>query len=496
MPNILTQRAPSRRANSDSKTTEWNPIVVREGRARWRGARAFWLALAYAGFLSAVLWFCYSDSQRRSSFGGSGMDSIGAAAQLGHELFGVLCWCQLGAWLLLAPLLTASSISGERQKGLLEGLLLSRLLPSQIVRGKWASALGLIVLLQLAGLPVAAVCFVMGGVSPGEFVGAFAIQLATACCGAAIGVLFSAQSRTNNDSASGAIFGVLLWLLATGIACLFRNIDGYIAIFSECIHLLAAANPIAAMVQLLAPMPQSNGTMPLGLWSALFGVGCGWMLAVAGMALLSMWCLHRAGKILSRSPKRFDQPGASQAAASTCNSLASSAESQEREEFLYAGNMRPQTRPESSPSRPDERWEMPILNRIIFGNAMLRRELSHLWRWPTMSWREKMWVTLLLLFFGLVAIGILYAIFDSARNARDTWPVILTIYGIAGAVLCAARPASSIAHERECGMWQSLNLTMLSPQQITAAKIAGPIVAACGYGFGAWIFLLLAAWQG
>lgn len=499
---MISQKThPARRAQAQQqvqwaralRAREWNPVVVREGRARWRGARAFWLALAYASFLGLVLWWSYSHPNGpRVVDAETPNEALGAAAQLGHELFGVLSYCQLGAWLLLAPILTCSALSGERQKGLLEGLLLSRLSTFQIVRGKWASALGLIVLLQLAGLPVLAVCFLLGGVSPGELIGAFAIQLATACCGAACGLASSSYSRNNSDAASGAIALVLVWLLASGAFYpALSSSSGNAPVANEWVLLATGTNPIVAMVMLLSPAPLGSSLSSLGMWSVFFAWGCGWMVSVLGMALLTLWHLWRASRVLLRSPEKFDEPpSARPAAASTYAPPASSMAASEGWEQRLA---------ESAPrayGRPPGRWQMPVLERIVFGDAMMRRELSLLWRWPCLSGSEHAGMCLLVLMLCGLALMTLISLFISPGSARDVWWGLLSVYGIAGALLCAARPASSIAHEREGGLWQSLHLTLLSPLQVAEAKTSAPIVACLGYGSPAWIFLILSAWQG
>ncbi len=477
---------------------EWNPVVVREGRVRWRGARAYWLALGYACFLALVLWWSYNSSLSfLSTQDQTPMDALGTAAQLGHDLFKVLCFCQLGAWLLLAPILTAASISGERQKGLLEGLLLSRLRPEQIVYGKWVSALSLIVLLQLAGLPVMAVCFLLGGVSPGEVIGALAILLSAAGCGAACGIASSSCSRNNSDAASGAIVSVVGWMLGTGMAYIALRGSGYIPLVNEAVLLIVGANPIVSMIMLFSPLPSSGGNQfEFGLWRVLMASGCGWMFSVAGMGLLSALLLKHAGQVLRRSPERFDEPPVvSRAAASTyrptTSSMADMAQGEAHQ--LEVGHLR---RPQLGHIRPEGSWQMPILERIVFGSAMMQRELTLLWRWPLLSENEKSGAGVLVLFLFLFVCAGLNGIFESQSSAQGVWSVLLMLYGVAGALLCAARPASSIAREREGGLWQGLSLTLLSPSQVTSAKVLAPIVAALGYGGLACLFLVLAAWNG
>ena len=477
------------------RASGWNPVVIREGRARWRGARAFWLALGYAGFLAFTLWWSYSSSQRHEDLSGSAMDSIGTAARLGHELFAMLCYCQVGAWLLIAPALTASSLAGEREKGLLEGLLLSHLTPAQIVRGKMASALGLIVLLALAGLPVLAVCFLLGGVSPGEFVGALAIQLATAVCGASIGIASSSLHRRSGAAGSGALGSTMLWMLMTGIALgalgtstLSGNNTTALSTF---LILVAFSNPFLAVAALSSPLASVRGAWDPGLWSVFFESGYGWAISILGMALLSAWKLRQARVVLSRSPEKFDEPPSmARVLASTSTSTCTAPAAPSTEPKLKVRER------EGLDSTGGSYWQMPILGRIVFGNALMRRELTSSWRWAELSVHAEISLTLgvlALMCLSWLAIG---QIFDGRSSAQAMWWGLVMVYGIMGSVVCAVIPATNIMREREAGIWEALRLTLLSPLEVAGAKVGALIVACLGYGSAGWIFLVLAAWRG
>lgn len=489
-------RVDSRRESQSERAfaaRAWNPIVVREGRARWRGARAFWLALGYASFLAFTLWWNYSASQQYAS-GGSGMDSIGTAARLGHDLFAMLCYCQVGAWLLIAPALTASSLAGEREKGLLEGLLLSHLTPAQIVRGKLVSALGLIVLLALAGLPVLAVCFLLGGVSPGEFFGALAIQLSTAVCGASIGLASSSLHRRSSAAGSGAIGSTMGWMLATGIALGALSaaaVSGNSTYgLSSLLNLIALSNPFLAVAALTSPARSASGSWDPGVWGVFFESGYGWAVSILGMALLSAWRLRQARVVLSRSPEKFDEPPSmARALANTFPAPTSSLSEAE-------ARARQRAEREALDSTGGSYWQMPILGRLIFGNALMRRELASAWRWTALSVRTEISLTLgvlALMYVSWLAVG---QIFEGRASAEAVWWGLMLVYGITGGVFCTVSPATGIRREREAGVWEALRLTLLTPAQVAGAKIGAPIVACLGYGALGWAFLVLAAWRG
>ena len=137
---------------------ELNPIVTREVLARWRHFRSFGLLFAYSALLSAMVGIIYASGSRSET-----------AAHRGHDLFVALTIGQVVGWMMLAPGLTATSIAGEREQGLLEAVQLSHLSGIRIAWGKLLSALFLVGLMLLVPLPIIAICFFTGGVSPAEF---------------------------------------------------------------------------------------------------------------------------------------------------------------------------------------------------------------------------------------------------------------------------------------------------------------------------------------
>ena len=180
-------------------STLGNPIFTREARSRFRAPHAFALLLLYAALLALVTVFLYDATFGTPQIGAMVYTGpTGYAPQfaqktpdvLGRELFFKLALAQLLAWMLLAPALAATSLSGERERGLLEGVQLSHLAPRQIVGGKLAAVLSQIALLFPITLPMFATCFLLGGVAPAELFTALALQLSTAVFGASLGLFF------------------------------------------------------------------------------------------------------------------------------------------------------------------------------------------------------------------------------------------------------------------------------------------------------------------
>lgn len=169
--------------------------MIKELRGRMRGKRAFVVLTIYAGLLSAfasAIYLLYS----------SAADDIGGppGQVLGKIVFGGVVITELLLVCFVTPALTASAISGERERQTLD-LLRTTLLPARsLIAGKLFSALSYIVLLIIAGVPLQSLAFFLGGVTPEEVVLSVVLLLVTALTFAVGGLFFSALSRTTLGS--------------------------------------------------------------------------------------------------------------------------------------------------------------------------------------------------------------------------------------------------------------------------------------------------------
>ncbi len=143
-----------------------NPVLVRELRAGLRSVRAFALLAIYVALLGAIVTVSFPANFQ--------IELTGDGGARGQGLFWTLVWGQVGLILLLIPALSTGALAQERERQTLEPLLLSPLTPLQIVWGKAGGVLSIVGLLLLASLPLTSLCFLLGGVSPGMLVAAYA----------------------------------------------------------------------------------------------------------------------------------------------------------------------------------------------------------------------------------------------------------------------------------------------------------------------------------
>lgn len=139
----------------------WNPIVKKDLQVAARSMRLCWGLFAYEAvltmmFLLALLMIqdsadnIYSDGNIYSSL---------------VYLFPVLAVAQVCIVALTVPILTASSISGEKERQTFDIMLTTCMSPFSIVLGKVFSAVLRILFFVAASTPIMALSFVVGGMS-------------------------------------------------------------------------------------------------------------------------------------------------------------------------------------------------------------------------------------------------------------------------------------------------------------------------------------------
>ncbi len=169
------------------------PVVQRELRESARLPITHWLRVSGAALGTLAIW---------------GISNDALISAIGVEIFtklDVLLTCVI---LFLLPALTADSIARERREGTLGLLLLTPLTSSQIVIGKVVSRVLRVFVIWLGVVPILAVCFICGGVEPGDI---STLILTHAACGMiALSAGLLASSFTKNRMPAFVLAFVLL----------------------------------------------------------------------------------------------------------------------------------------------------------------------------------------------------------------------------------------------------------------------------------------------
>lgn len=166
-----------------------NPVFRQSSRQRMRGVRTYGCLLAYLLTLSLVVIVAYEQ------FVGYGLQHT--ATGLAQTLFETLTLTQWFLVAFIAPALTTSAITMEREQRTIDLLIMTPLSRFAIVWGKFASALAFVVVLILCGMPLVAVLFLLGGVDLTVMLVRYVGMLVTGALLSAFGLTMSAVCGTS-----------------------------------------------------------------------------------------------------------------------------------------------------------------------------------------------------------------------------------------------------------------------------------------------------------
>jgi len=451
-----------------------NPIIGREVRSRWRGIKAFGLVLGYAAPLTIAIVIAYSSVLPRAE-----IHSSFATRHLGLEVFSALAWIQVLAWMFFAPTLTATTIAGEREHGLLESLQLSPLTPWQIVTGKLASALLFVLLMMIASFPVQAICLMMGGVSPAEFIIVLTLAFSTAIACATIGITCSAWTRRGAVALRSTFILIVVWAIGSSIAW-SMSVPGptlWEMLWFWVTRAIGITNPVVAVISVLDrrmmgssfPPPSSGAT---GIFDFLLSTPQ-WVACVASQAIAVMLMLWSSARAV-RHPlpeQHWIEPRTSDSALAMTGSG-----SQQRRSHMSAGR---------------GWWNVPILSQLRFDNPVLMREARGKFRMRQVS-------TVFLVFEAMLGLGVFvfycYLIYLAIYEPDSREGIWYGISFIGLLVLMIAAPimgAGAFTREREAGTWQGLMLSSLHSRDITFGKAGATLLTCFFFTIPLWPLLAL-----
>ncbi|MCD4783043.1 MAG: hypothetical protein K8T10_04335 [Candidatus Eremiobacteraeota bacterium] len=183
-----------------------NPLLIKELRIGLREKRVFIIQTIYMLILGVVafiiLFSTFKDYHSYQSYD---------YREAGRNFFKVLCivqWCLI---ILVSPSLTSTAISSERERKTYDMLMVTLLDSTEIILGKIAYAGSYIFLLLASSLPLVALVFFMGGVSPIEVFVNYMALFAWGLIMSAMALFFSSREQ-RSSVATRHSYGMLILL--------------------------------------------------------------------------------------------------------------------------------------------------------------------------------------------------------------------------------------------------------------------------------------------
>ncbi len=204
-----------------------NPVLDRELRQRSRSAKSVIVMSMLLAALTGVLYVVYLASSSNNEFRDP-LETLSSG--IGAVMFEVVLFAELGLLLLIIPGVSASAISGERDRQTLIPLQITLMGRGSILFGKVAASSAFVLLLLVASAPLLAVPYLLGGVSLFRILMGFTATLITGILYATLGVACSAYfRRTQTATLMTYVIIVLLTIgsiITVVVMGIFENLDG------------------------------------------------------------------------------------------------------------------------------------------------------------------------------------------------------------------------------------------------------------------------------
>ena len=178
--------------------------------SRWPIVLGIWILII--GAVAGLTWWAVSSQP--------GDPATTLVGDRGTTLYDVVLFFVLGLGMLVVPSLTATSINGDREHGVLATLQTTLLTPADIVVGKLLAAWAISLAFLLAASPFLVWAWIAGGVEVGRMLLAVTVLLFVLAVVCAMGLMFSALTARTIASAVLTYLTVAALTFGTVIAFL------------------------------------------------------------------------------------------------------------------------------------------------------------------------------------------------------------------------------------------------------------------------------------
>lgn len=243
-----------------------NPVLFNEWKMRMRSGRSPWMIFSYLLILGGItLFYIFLETDGGTYYNPNDT----------RELFMMLSILQLGMIVFVVPGLTSGAISGERERQTLSILLTTNVSATRLILGKWLSSLSFMTFLVIATIPLYAIVFLYGGISPVQVVKVFGFYLITMFGIGSIGVLLSTVIKRTGISTVityAIVFGYSIGTMV--LAEIIREFIRYqrrmgnlpSSTNSDWTDIIYSLNPLFAILHIFEEGPANNVGLRYGTW--------------------------------------------------------------------------------------------------------------------------------------------------------------------------------------------------------------------------------------
>ena len=197
-----------------------NPIVKKDIKVQARSMRICWEVFAYEAILALVFFLAMFIIEEQNWYSDTNIYSDIV------NLYPVLAVTQIIILGVVVPIRTASAISGEKERQTFDIMMTSSMTVFSIVLGKIGTAIVQGMFYVVAGLPIVALAFVIGGLSWSNLFAFLGVSFFVALFSAAVGIFCSSVCR-KTISAVILSYGIyVVFFLGTLVPYLISAVTG------------------------------------------------------------------------------------------------------------------------------------------------------------------------------------------------------------------------------------------------------------------------------
>lgn len=262
-----------------------NPIVKKDLKVISRSMKIAWGVFIYEMVLALVFFLAiYIIFDAASSYGYT------SDYQNFMALFPAIAGVEFFIIALIMPIITASAISGEKEKQTFDLLMTTVMTPRAIVRGKVESAVIRMMVFIVGSIPLMALSFTIGGL---EWWNLFVTMIAFLIFAILTGSMGIFASTITKKSITAIILTYVFYFIFGTMSVFPTLIIVLTSTFASgnVISILMLINPVAAVIEMFMLMLGGDTLFsgnPLGFWS-----GWGWVVLSGVAMLLISWGLQR-----------------------------------------------------------------------------------------------------------------------------------------------------------------------------------------------------------
>ena len=281
-----------------------NPVLFNEWKMRMRTNRSPWIIFLYLLTLGGMtLLYIFLQTNGGTYYNPNQT----------RELFMILSILQLGMIGFVVPGLTAGVISGERERQTLSILLTTNVSATRLILGKWLASLSFMTFLVFSTIPLYAIVFLYGGISPGQLFKVFGFYVITMFGIGSIGVLLSTLIKRTGIAtvvSYAIVFGFAIG--SSVLAEIIRELIRYQrrvnyatqAPFPLWPDLLHSINPLFAMLNIFGEGPVRDLTRMNNTQFTMLNIDPFWYYCLF-LALVTVVCLLLAIYFIQPVRPRF-----------------------------------------------------------------------------------------------------------------------------------------------------------------------------------------------